>query len=108
MLIGAANLDGDGPATWNTAVCRVDDGRLRLLLPHGQDYGKLWFTSDRRILYAETLREALALVAPEAMGIPDSATEPRPSTAIPIWPLVVAGIGALVVAARRQHPAPPR
>ena len=105
VLMSTAYLGaGDGPSTWNTAVWRIKGERLRLLLPRGQGYEKLWFTSDRRILHADTLREALDLVAPNAIGIPDSATGPRQSPPIPIWPLAAAGIGALVAVATRRHP----
>ena len=93
----------DGPGTWNTAVWRVDGDRLRLALLEGGEFGKIWFTADRRIAKADTLREALALVAPSAIGMPDTATEVVRNSRVPAWPALLAGVCAFVLATLALH-----
>lgn len=75
LLISTSALDeGDGPATWNSAVWRREGGDLDLFVVSTPEVQKVWYTSDRRIAGATTLREVLILVAPGALGLPDSAT----------------------------------
>jgi hypothetical protein len=90
---------GDGPGTWNTALWRVEGERLRLAVLKGGDFGKVWYTADRRIANADTLREALALVAPSAIGIPDTATDGTGESRAPAWLALLAGVCAFVLAA---------
>jgi hypothetical protein len=89
---------GDGPGTWNTALWRIDGDRLRLAVLTGEGFDKIWFTTDRRIAEADTLREALALVAPAAVGMPDTATIGTSESRLPAWPAFLAGVCAFVLA----------
>ncbi len=89
---------GDGPGTWNTALWQVDGDRVRLAVLKGEEFDKIWYTTDRRIAKADTLQEALALVAPRAIGMPDTATEVVRNSLVPAWPALLAGIGALILA----------
>lgn len=105
VLMSTASLEADdGPSTWNTAVWRRDGGRLSLLVLHGDGFEKVWFTSDRRIVGAHTTRQALALVAPAALGMPDTATEPIESGPTPVPPVLVAGLVGLLMAVKRFRP----
>lgn len=70
VLVSSSTLT-DGPSTFNSAVWRITGGRLRLLTFGGME---VWPTSDRRLQRADTLREALALVAPGVVVPPDTAT----------------------------------
>ncbi len=77
ILLSTAFLEaGDGAATWNTVVWRRDGQELDLLVLLGDGFEKVWYTSDRRIAGAKTIRQALALVAPAAIGVPATDTEP--------------------------------
>jgi hypothetical protein len=109
ILISSRSLTSNGPSTWNTAVWRVADGRLHLLvLDHSPSDAKVWYTNDRRIADAHTVREALALVAPGAGGFPETATDPasgRPEVP-PL--LVLVGLSALLLTVRRCRRAAPR
>jgi hypothetical protein len=106
ILMSTAYLEvGDGPATWNTAVWRRDGRGLGLLVLHGDGFEKVWYTSDRRIEGAKTTRQALALVAPAAIGTPATDTEPIDAVPAPQLPVLfaslVAGLVGLLVAVRR-------
>jgi hypothetical protein len=90
---------GDGPGTWNTALWHVDGDRLRLAVLKGEEFDKIWYTADRRIAKADTLREALALVAPSAIGMRDTATEGTRESGVALWPALLAGACAFVLAA---------
>ncbi len=69
-------------STWNTAVWERQGSSIRLLVLIGPDGTEVWLTRDRRLAEARTIRDALALVAPEAVGMPDTATDPhRPTVA---------------------------
>lgn len=112
VLMSTAFLEaGDGPGTWNTAVWRRDGRRLRLLVLDGPGFGKVWSTSDRRIASADTTREALALVAPAAFGMPDTDTEPIDPVPAPGVPVTLAGlvvglvalVGVIRLRVRNQH-----
>lgn len=91
--------DGEGPRTGTTALWHVDGDRLRLAVLNGEEFEKIWFTADRRIANADTLREALALVAPEASGMPDTATDGIDESRAPAWSVILAGVCAFVLAA---------
>lgn len=106
ILISTAFLDaGDGPATWNTALWHVRGDRLRLAILQGPAYDRIWFTTDRRIASADTVREALALVAPDAIGMPDTATDRPRQSRSSSWLAPLVGLffflAVAVVAVRR-------
>ncbi len=108
VLMSTSFLEApDGPGTWNTAVWRIEAGRLQLLVLHGKGFEKVWFTSDRRIADADRLREVLALVAPGAAGVPDTATAlPSPAgipARVPWVPVVIVASGALLASLLRQR-----
>lgn len=94
-----------GPITSFTAVWRRNGGRLRLLvLRRGVEDHSVWPTSDRRIGWADTTREALALVAPGIAGVPDTSTGPirQGPAAVGHAPVIVlAGLAGLAIALRR-------
>lgn len=69
VLVSSSTLT-DGTSTFNSAVWRIREGRLRLLALRGT---AVWPTNDRRLQAADTLREALALVAPGVIVPPDTA-----------------------------------
>lgn len=49
VVMSTAALDAaDGPATWNTAVWRVDGNRLRLVVLRGPGFQRVWYSTDRR------------------------------------------------------------
>ncbi len=101
VLMSTAYLlyEGYGPATWNTALWRVNGANLDLAVLRGKGFGKVWFTDDRRIAKADTVQEALALVAPAAAGMPDTSTDPgRQDKDQNLW-LIAAGLGVLLLAA---------
>lgn len=106
VLMSTAFLEaGEGPGTWNTAVWRRDGGRLGLLvLQRGVADHSVWHTSDRRIASADTTRKALALVAPAAIGMPDTATEPIDPGPASVPPVLVAGLVGLLIAVTRFRP----
>ncbi len=95
ILMSTANLEQDnGPSTWNTAVWRNERGHLRLAVLTGEEFPRVWFTDDRRIAKADTVREALALVAPGAAGMPTTSTEvPASRSSASIWPWIAGVIG---------------
>lgn len=104
ILMSTKHLEaGGGPGTWNTALWQVDGDRLRLAVLKGAEFGKIWYTADRRIAKADTLREALALVAPSAIGMPNTATEGVMNSRVPAWPALLAGLCALVLATLALH-----
>lgn len=103
MSTGALEA-ADGPATWNTALWRVTGNGLHLLVLNVPPFEKAWYTADRRIAHADTLREVLALVAPTAVGVPNTATDPRPDSTVPALALILAGAAAFVIAALRFRP----
>lgn len=98
VLVSSSTLT-DGTSTFNSAIWRIRGGRLRLLALGGAE---IWPTSDRRLLAADTLREALALVAPGVVVPPDTATgaTAKPSSA-ERWPALpsfaILGLAALLV-----------
>jgi hypothetical protein len=105
VLMSTSALEADdGPRTWNTAIWRRDGGRLSLLVLHGDGFEKVWSTSDRRIVGAHTTREVLALVAPAAIGMPDTAMEPNESGPPTMPPILVAGFVGLLVTVKRFRP----
>jgi hypothetical protein len=110
LLISTSALDeGDGPATWNSAVWRRDEGILDLLVVSTPEVQKVWYTNDRRIAGATTLREALILVAPGALGLPDSSTlQPTPDGAFPRSPLLLFITFTVVLLAFFVRPPPRR
>ncbi len=76
ILMSTAYFDeGNTPSMWNTTVWKIDRGKVRLAVPTGEDFTSIWLGKDRRIARADTLREALALVAPAAIGMPETATQ---------------------------------
>lgn len=113
VLMSTAYLDrGDRPATWNTAMWIVTGEDLRLALPTGDDYldddgqvsPRIWTTDDRRIAAADTVREALRLVAP---GAPDTSTVAvpvdDPVAGAPPWlALLIASLAASVTFRSRR------
>jgi hypothetical protein len=99
ILMSTAWIDGGDTSTWNTAVWHVHGDRLRLAILQGEDVGKIWYTADRRIAEADTLREALALVAPDGLGVPDTATETVSKSPVPMWPYFLACVYAVLLAA---------
>jgi hypothetical protein len=99
ILMSTAWLDGGNTSTWNTAVWHVHGNRLRLAILKGEDFGKIWYTADRRIADADSLLEALALVAPDALGVPDTATETTRKSPVPVWPFFLAGVYAVLLSA---------
>lgn len=95
------SLEGrDGPATCNTSVWRTEDAKLRLLVLHGEGFAEVWFTSDRRIVSANGIRGALALVIPSAVGTPDTTTDSSESRRASLLP-VIAGLAALLASLSR-------
>lgn len=105
LLISTKALDeGDGPATWNSAVWRREEGTLDLLVVSTPEVQKVWYTSDRRIEEATTLREALALVAPGTLGVPDSSTLPptadRAFQGLQLLPFIAFAVVLLVMVIR--------
>lgn len=104
LLMSTKHLEaGDGPGTWNTAVWHVDGDSLRLAVLNRREFGKIWYTADRRVAKADTLREALALVAPNAIGMPDTATDGVRDSRAPAWPALLAGVCAFVLATLALH-----
>ena len=93
----------EDPVTTNTAVWRRDGMRLHLLDLRGTGVDRFWVTSDRRIDEANTVPEALALVA-GAVAPPDTATGPVGSREAPVLLLVGAGLIGLVVSGWRFQP----
>ena len=77
VLMSTRFLDeGGGPMLSFTAVWRAEAGNLRLLVlapDLGAADGGAWRTNDRRIEEADTIQEALALVAPGAVADPNPA-----------------------------------
>jgi hypothetical protein len=102
LLVSTATLAGNGPSVWNTAVWRFERAKLRLLALGTQ--AKYWYTGDRRIAAADTLREALALVAPRAIAAPDTATEGTTNRGQPFLPLASLGLIALITVLLRIRP----
>jgi len=94
--------DGGGPRVWDTAIWRIESGRLRLLVmshPDEVDDFDPWQSGDRRIAHVDTIDEALALVGPNAPSTDTlSAEPPRPG---PPVGLVAIGLGGLIVGLRR-------
>jgi hypothetical protein len=100
VLISTKYLEaGDGPSTWNTALWQIEGDSLRLAILKSGEFGRIWFTADRRIAKADTLREALALVAPEAVGMPDTATAGARNSEVASWPMLLVSASAFVLAA---------
>ena len=91
--------EGNGPSTWSTAIWRVDGSRLSLFVLGGPD--GIWNTSDRRLLTADTLRQALALVAPAAIGLPT--TDASPSASATADPLPLLAVFLVAFAAIVRH-----
>lgn len=111
VLLSSSTLT-DGPSTFNSAVWRISEGRLRLLALRGTD---VWPTSDRRLLAADTLREALALVATGVVIPPDTGTAatatPSPNDEPSLLPFATSGLASLlasVVWLTTRHPPPRR
>ena len=107
-VLVSSNTLTDGPSTYNAAVWRITRGRLRLLALRGTE---VWPTSDRRLQAADTLREALALVAPGVVAPPDTATAAtaRPSSngGPPLLPFSMIGLASLLASAAwltTRHP----
>ncbi|MDF2734384.1 MAG: hypothetical protein K0S97_1007 [Chloroflexota bacterium] len=98
VLMSTAYLEeAAGPSTWHTAVWRRNGARLRLLvLQQGVEDHGVWRTSDRKIAAAQTTRQALALVAPAAIGMPDTDTKPIDSARAPEFSSVFVGLASLV------------
>ncbi len=113
QVLVSSNTLTDGPSTVNSAVWKIAAGHLRLLT-----FGEpgAWPTSDRRIQAADTLREALALVAPGVVVPPDTATAaatapgPTPDGEPPLLPFALVGSVSLLVSAawRRNRHTPPQ
>lgn len=61
-------------ATWDTAVWERQGPTLRLLVLMGL-LGEVWLTGDRRLADVRTVHDALVLVAPESVGVPDTSTD---------------------------------
>lgn len=102
VVMSTGSLEAvDGPATWNTAVWRVTGNGLHLLVLNVPPFEKAWYTADRRIAHADTLRQVLALVAPGAVGVPNTATDPARNSTVPVWAVIVVGVAAFVLAAIR-------
>ncbi len=98
ILMSTAVLDGAGPSTWNSAIWRTDGDRLQLAVLRSE-IDRIWFTDDRRIEDADTVREALALVAPEALVAIDAVErEPVDPGVAPVT-LALAGSGFAALAA---------
>ena len=110
ILMSTAVLAGAGPSTWNAAIWRVDGERLQLAVLRSE-IDRVWFTDDRRIEDADTVREALELVAPEALGAFDAMARQPVGDDGPTSTLVLAGAASaalatlLWVAVRRRSPA---
>lgn len=85
LLISTATLDE--PRTWNTVAWRfTSTGRLRHIGPVP------WFTDDRRIARADTVFEALRLVAPSAAAaLPTDAAEAG-QRSDRVWPVALLGL----------------
>jgi hypothetical protein len=96
--MSTAVLEGTGPSTWNSAIWRADGERLQLAVLRSE-IDRIWFTDDRRIEDADTVREALALVAPEALVAIDAVErEPVDPGVAPVT-LALAGSGFAALAA---------
>lgn len=85
-------------STWDTAVWEKDGSTLRLLVLLDSRSAEVWLTNDRRLADARTMREALALVAPTAVGMPDTATEPNQPSGAGLALSMVVGIVGFTVA----------
>jgi len=85
MTTGALEAP-EGPSTWNTALWRVTGNGMDLLILGGKGFERVWYTADRRIAAADTLGAVLTLVAPAAVGAPDTATDSGlvPHTGLPV------------------------
>lgn len=93
VLVSSGTLT-DGTSTYNTAIWRISGGRLRLLALPG---AKAWPTSDKRVQAADTLREALALVAPGVVAPPDTAAATTAPT-IPYGEPPLLALGTIALA----------
>lgn len=90
VLISTRNRES--ASTWDTAVWERQGSTLRLLVLLGP-LGEVWQTRDRRLADVRTLHEALALVAPEAVGMPDTSTKAhRPSAGGPAVAMVAGAV----------------
>ncbi len=85
-------------STWNTAVWLAEGAKLRLLVLTDSHSAQVWHTDDRRLRDAGTVSQALALVAPAAVGMPETATAPGPLANVGVPLPIVFGVVAFVLA----------
>jgi hypothetical protein len=105
VLISTANRYS--ASTWDTAVWERRGSTLRLLVLLGPNGEEVWLTEDRRLAAVRTVPDALALVAPGALGMPDTATEPhRPSVIGPRLAMVFGTVTFVLVVLGRTSRRP--
>ncbi len=110
VLVSSSTLT-DGSSTFNSAIWRISGERLLLLALRGAE---AWPTSDRRLQAADTLREALTLVAPGVVLPPDTATAatatPSPNGEPALHLVAIVGLASLLasVAWLTTRHTPPR